>query len=44
MDFTSAVTICFLLGMISVVTGIIYAAYETKKGYDIVHLEVDIDE
>ncbi|HKI78006.1 MAG TPA: DUF2721 domain-containing protein [Ignavibacteriaceae bacterium] len=44
MDFTSAVTVCFLLGMVSVVTGIIYAAYETKKGYDIIHLEVKIDE
>ena len=34
----------FLLGMLSVVVGIIYAAYETKKGYDIISLEVKIEE
>ncbi len=38
------VTIFFLLGMLSVLFGILYAAYETKKGYDIIHLEVKIDE
>lgn len=42
-DFTTTVTICFLVGMICVVTGIFYAAYETKKGYDIIQFEVNID-
>jgi len=41
---TVAIIAVFLLGMISVVSGIICAAYETKKGYDIVQLEVKIDE
>ena len=41
---TAIIIALFLLGMISVVTGIIYAAYETKKGYDIIRLEVRIDE
>ena len=34
----------FLVGMISVLGGIIFAAYETVKGYDIIQLEVKIDE
>ena len=38
------VTILFLAGMILVLCGIIYAAYETIKGYDIIRLEVKIDE
>lgn len=38
------VTILFLAGMILVLFGIIYAAYETIKGYDIIRLEVKIDE
>ncbi len=37
------VTILFLVGMILVLLGVIYAAYETKKGYDIIHYEVKID-
>jgi hypothetical protein len=37
------VTTLFLLGMISVLAGIIFAAYETIKGYDIIQLEVKID-
>ncbi len=37
------VTILFLAGMILVLIGVIYAAYETKKGYDIIHYEVKID-
>ena len=41
---TTIIILLFLLGMISVVCGIFYAAYETKKGYDIVQLEVKIDE
>lgn len=43
-ELTELVITMFLLGMISVLSGIIFAAYETKKGYDIVHLEVKIDE
>ena len=42
-DFTTTVTLCFLSGIVSVVTGIFYAAYETKKGYDIIQLEINID-
>lgn len=30
----------FLLGMISVLTGVIFAGFETKKGYDIIKFEV----
>jgi hypothetical protein len=40
----SVVTILFLLGMISVLCGVIFAAYETYKGYEIVNFEVKIDE
>lgn len=38
------VTIFFLIGMLSVLTGVIFAAYETVKGYEIVNFEVSIDE
>jgi hypothetical protein len=38
------ITALFLAGMILVLIGVIYAAYETKKGYDIIHIEVKIDE
>jgi hypothetical protein len=40
----SLITILFLLGMISVLFGVIFAAYETYKGYEIVNFEVKIDE
>jgi len=40
----SLITILFLLGMISVLCGVIFAAYETFKGYEIVNFEVRIDE
>jgi hypothetical protein len=30
----------FLLGMLSVLIGVVYAGIETKKGYDIIHFEV----
>jgi len=43
-ELTEIVITLFLLGMISVLIGIIYAGYETKKGFDIIHLEVKIDE
>jgi hypothetical protein len=40
----SLVTVLFLLGMISVLCGVTFAAYETYKGYEIVNFEVKIDE
>ncbi|HRN27374.1 MAG TPA: DUF2721 domain-containing protein [Ignavibacteriaceae bacterium] len=40
----SFITVLFLLGMISVLCGVTYAAYETYKGYEIVNFEVKIDE
>ena len=46
-DFTklnSFITVLFLMGMISVLCGVIFAAYETYKGYEIVNFEVKIDE
>ena len=39
----SIITILFLIGMISVLTGVIYAAYETIKGFEIIELEVKVD-
>lgn len=38
------ITINFLIGMISVLAGVLFAAYETKEGYNIIQLEVKIDE
>lgn len=38
------VTLLFLLGMVSVLIGVLYAAYETKKGFDIIQVEVKADE
>ncbi len=38
------ITINFLVGMISVLAGVLFAAYETKEGYNIIRLEVKIDE
>jgi hypothetical protein len=43
-NFYYSITLFFLLGMLSVLTGIIFAAYETKKGFDIIQFEVSIDE
>ena len=39
----SMITALFLIGMISVLIGVIFAAYETIKGYEIVQLEVKVD-
>lgn len=39
----SLITTIFLIGMISVLAGVIYAAYEVIKGYEIVQLEVKVD-
>jgi len=41
---SSTITFLFLLGMVSVLIGVIFAAYETLKGYKIIQLEVKIDE
>lgn len=40
----SLITTLFLLGMVSVLCGVVFAAYETYKGYEIVNFEVKIDE
>lgn len=42
--FDFLVTLLFLLGMLSVLIGVMYAAYETKKGFDVIQLEVKVDE
>ncbi len=34
----------FLFGMLSVLIGVVYAAYETKKGHDIIQFELKADE
>jgi hypothetical protein len=38
------ITILFLFGMICVLSGVIYAAYESIKGYQIIRLEYKIEE
>jgi Flp pilus assembly protein TadB len=40
----SFITTFFLLGMVSVLCGVIFAAYETYKGYEIVKFEVESEE
>jgi hypothetical protein len=40
----SFITILFLLGMVSVLVGVLFAAYETYKGYEIVKYEVESEE
>lgn len=42
--FSVIVTLLFLVGMLLVLVGVVFAAYETKKGYEIIHLEVKVDE
>jgi hypothetical protein len=44
LNFNVFITVVFLLGMVSVLAGVLYAAYETKEGYSIIRLEVKIDE
>lgn len=41
---TELITILFLMGMILVLLGVAFAAYETIKGYSIVQVEVKSDE
>jgi len=38
------ITLLFLLGMVSVLVGVLFAAYETYKGYAIVKYEVESEE
>jgi hypothetical protein len=40
----SFITILFLMGMLSVLAGVVFAAYETYKGYEIVKFEVESEE
>jgi len=40
----SFITILFLMGMLSVLAGVIFASYETYKGYEIVKYEVESEE
>jgi len=40
----SLITILFLFGMVSVLIGVMYAAYETWRGYEIVKFEVESEE
>ena len=44
MRLNSFITILFLFGMVSVLFGVIFAAYETYKGFEIVKYEVDSEE
>jgi hypothetical protein len=37
------ITIIFLTGMVLVLAGALFAAYETKKGYEIITLEVEAE-
>ncbi len=39
----SIITALFLIGMISVLAGVLFAAYETMKGYEIIQVEVKVD-
>lgn len=40
----SLIAVSFLIGMIFVLTGITFAAIETIRGYEIIQLEIKIDE
>ncbi len=40
----SFITLLFLLGMLSVLAGVVFAAYETYKGFEIVKYEVESEE
>lgn len=42
-SLSSTIMIIFLCGMILVLSGSFFAAYETVKGFEIINLEVDID-
>lgn len=40
LDISGIIILLFLLGMISVFTGIVYACLETLKGYQVVQIEI----
>ena len=42
-NFQYLITIFFLFGMLLVLAGAVFAAYETKKGYEIINLEVNAE-
>jgi VIT1/CCC1 family predicted Fe2+/Mn2+ transporter len=42
-NFQYLITIIFLFGMLLVLAGAVFAAYETKKGYEIINLEVEAE-
>ena len=42
-NFQYLITIIFLFGMLLVLAGAVFAAYETTKGYEIINLEVDAE-
>jgi Protein of unknown function (DUF2721) len=44
LDLNIVVTVFFLIGMLSVLAGVLYAASETREGFKIIQLEVKIDE
>jgi hypothetical protein len=43
-ELSFIVTVLFLMGMISVLVGVTFGALETLRGYQIVQLEIKIDE
>lgn len=42
-NLQDTITVIFLLGMLVVLVGAFFAAYETMKGFEIINLEVDAD-
>ncbi|HSD64822.1 MAG TPA: DUF2721 domain-containing protein [Ignavibacteriaceae bacterium] len=44
LNLNVVVTLFFLMGMLSVLVGVLFAAYETSEGYKIIQLEVKVDE
>lgn len=44
LNLNVVVTLFFLVGMLSVLAGVLFAAYETSEGYKIIQLEVKVDE
>ncbi len=38
------ITLTFLVGMVSVFTGVLYSFLDTKKGYEVVRFDVQVDE
>ena len=43
-DLDFIILASFLVGMVAVFTGIVFAMFETKRGYEIVKFEVEADE